>query len=263
MQDKALELMTNSDSTTRDPSDRRRFFEGTLAEALPGVGTAPAHPAGSRWVVVLEAEMAELGLVTFSAPRPSQLLLAAARERAIEATALRRELIDSPHLAPSPRGRVPVLSEPDVFAFFQAAVACIVLSYTAIENSTTETVPAEFQMRHPTKNRMLSREDYEERTGLELRLSAGMAAVTGRPNVRMADPRLWDSVMALKAMREAVGHLKASAVSVVHSDRRTIWADLLAIVDYEAEVVRVAEAVIDHYAPDPQRHDSPTSDEAP
>jgi hypothetical protein len=72
---------------------------------------------------------------------------------------------------------------------------------------------------------------------MELRLSAGMAALTGRPNLRTADPVLWASVMGLKGTREVVGHLKASAVCVVHTATRMVSADLLAIVDYEAEVV--------------------------
>jgi hypothetical protein len=86
-------------------------------------------------------------------------------------------------------------------------MAAVTLGYTALENFTA---------------------------GLELRLSAVMAAVTSRPNLMSAQPELWSQCMRLKKRREALGHLTAAQAfrpSSMNADETpsTVWADLLSV----------------------------------
>lgn len=234
---------------SRDP---RRRFETTLASPLPAVGAAPAHDVGSVVVVALEATVPGVGRVTFTAPSAAQLLLTASRQRAREADALRGRVFRNRRLVPGPRGPEPMLRERDVFAFLQAAMAAIIVGYTALDNFTTEKLPDDFSVSDPKTGAPLSRESVERR-GLELRLSAGMATLTGRPNLRSAEAELWARCMRLKRLREALGHLKAaqafapSSLDAATRPPNTVWADLLGIQSYEYEVVAVVQAAIDHY----------------
>jgi hypothetical protein len=145
-----------------------------------------------------------------------------------------------------------MLRERDVFAFLQAAMAAIIVGYTALDNFTTEKLPDDFSVSDPKTGAPLSRESVERR-GLELRLSAGMATLTGRPNLRSAEAELWARCMRLKRLREALGHLKAaqafapSSLDAATRPPNTVWADLLGIQSYEYEVVAVVQAAIDHY----------------
>ncbi len=201
--------MSRSRPPTR-PRDPRRRFETTLASPLPAAGVAPAHEVGSVLVVALEASVPGIGRVTFTAPSAAQLLLTASRQRARESDALRGRVFRNRRLVIGPRGREPVLREHDVFPFLQTAMAAVILGYTALDNFTTEGLPDDFSVLHPKTGALLSREDVEVRSGLELRLSAGMAKLTGRPNLMSSEPELWSKCLRLKALREALGHLRAA-----------------------------------------------------
>jgi hypothetical protein len=76
-------------------------------------------------------------------------------------------------------------------------------------------------------------------------LSRVAAEATGRPNLRVADPDLWDRLMALKTLRDDISHAKAEHAggSVDNSDsifQRLFDAPLLA---YIADV----DAAMAHY----------------
>ncbi len=236
----------------RHSTDRRRRAETTLAAAVPAAGTAPAHEAGSGAVLALQADLPDIGRVNFSAPRAAQLVLTAAMQRAREADALRGRMIRNRQSALTPAGRQHLLRDRELFPFLQAAMAAVILAFTALDNFTTETIPSDFSIAHPKTGRQLGR-DAVEGTGLELRLSAVMATLTGRNNLMSAEPDLWAKCMRLKERREALGHLKASqAFTPASMDApdevpSTIWADLLSILSYEEEVVQVVQDAMDHY----------------
>ena len=232
----------------RDP---RRRAETTLAAPLPAAGGAPAHDVGALIVLSLEATVPGVGRFTFSAPSAAQLLLTAARQRAKDADTLRVRVFRKRRMVPSPRGLAPSLREPDVFPFLQAAMAAVILGYTALETLTTETLPDDFSIPDPKTGKELSREAVEGR-GLELRLSAVMARHTGRPNLMTDNPRLWSQCLRLKTLREALGHLKAARAFAPSSATATgppdtVWADLLSVQSYEKDVIEVVQAVMDHY----------------
>jgi hypothetical protein len=130
----------------RDP---RRRAETTLAAPLPAVVGAPAHEVGALVVLSLEATVAGVGRFTFSAPIAAQLLLTAACQRAKDADILRIRVFRKLRMGPSPRGVAPSLREPDVFPFLQAAMAAVILGYTALEAFTTETLPVDFSIPDP------------------------------------------------------------------------------------------------------------------
>jgi hypothetical protein len=130
-------------------------------------------------------------------------------------------------------------------------MAAVILGYTALNNFTTETIPSDFSVPDPRTGEELSRDAIEGR-GVELRLSAVMARLTGRPNLMTSNPDLWSQCMRLKTLREALGHLKAARAFASSSlaeqePPNTVWAHLLGIQSYESEVVDVVQAAMDHY----------------
>lgn len=191
-----------------------------------------------------------VGYVNFSAPRAAGLMLTAATQRAREADALRARVFRNARIVPTPVGREPHLRDADLFPFLQAAMAAVILGYTALDNFTIEFMPPDFTISNPKGGVDLSRADIEGR-GLELRLSAVMAKLTGCENLMTAQPALWSKCVELKKRREALGHLKAaqawSPSSLLGPDPATIWTALLSTASYEQEVVQVVSDVMDHY----------------
>ena len=237
--------------TERQPRfDPRRRAQTTLAAPIAATDSAPSHDAGELVVAALHADIAGIGRAVFTAPLPSAMLLTAARQRAKEADSLRVKLLRKREMVISPWGRLPRLPESYAFAFFQAAIAAIVLAYTALENFTTERLPADIAVPHPKTKALLNRKQLEA-SGLDLRMSAAMSTLTGRPNLMAVDSALWDRYQEVKRRREAVGHLHADASYPTLPNPNdlppSLWGDLLSIRSYEQEVTDVVAAVFEHY----------------
>jgi hypothetical protein len=193
----------------RSRADWRRW-ETTLTSDVPaGPDGQPAHPAGSTIVAVTAVHIPDVGGVSFPVPRPSSLLFDAASTHVKRATRLRAQAVKQTQARQwvQPGMERSFTNEPLVMDFFREAMAGVICVHAAFDNFANELMPSDFVYDADGERR--TRTQLEESSGIELRLSRVAAAATGRPNLRTADERLWDRLMALKDLRDDISHAKA------------------------------------------------------
>ena len=95
-------------------------------------------------------------------------------------------------------------------------------------------MPADFTYQDPDGGPDRSREQLEALGRIELRLSRVAAAATGRPNIRNAQPELWQRLMDLKSLRDDVAHAKVDQAYGIDDDTvfgRLFKADFRGMID--------------------------------
>lgn len=192
--------------------DRRAAFakvlDGPIAE---GQGWLHAHEPGAP-VVVQNRVTVDDGTVMFPLPLPSELLLKEAEVHLIRAARLRQRLFESAHVVNELHLEHKAVSNHDLtFDFFQEAMTGIMLVYAAISNFANEHIPRDFQMEF--KGQIRNR-NYFITCGTELRLSKVLHEATGKPNLKSDRPELWDEILHLKELREAIEHADGGMESV-------------------------------------------------
>lgn len=190
----------------------RRRWETTLVSALPaGPQGQPAHPAGSTVTLTSTVQVEGLGGVAFTVPRLSTLMLEAAAIHARTGERLRSQVVKQTGVArwTQPGMDRSFTNEALVFDVFREAAAAIVCAFASLDNLANEILPWDFVYVDPNGGKDRTREQLEANAGVELRLSRVAAAATGRPNLRAANPELWQRLMDLKKLRDDISHAKA------------------------------------------------------
>ncbi|MGH2656901.1 MAG: hypothetical protein ACRDIZ_09455 [Actinomycetota bacterium] len=141
-------------------------------------------------------------------------------------------------------------------------MAGTVLCHAALDSWANESIPDGFEME--IKGEQLDKHHLEQR-GIEWRLSLIMSTVTSRPNLKSANPDLWERVLNLKALRDDIAHVRrpvAYASEYAGGDpQRTIYARLL---NEGLDVFPgTVEAVMDHYGTAPRAVLPPKNTEEP
>lgn len=226
--------------------DRRVAFARVLAEPThAGKGWYFAHEAGAP-VVVGNTVTVGANTLAFPLPLPSELLLQIAEPHLVLATKLRRTVLETAHtlndLYPDHKS---VSNHDLLFNFLQEAMAGVSLVYAALNNFANEHIPREFEME--LHGDLLDR-DALIRRGIELRLSRVLAEATGEPNLKEHKTEIWQQILHLKDLRDAIEHADGGmeALKTGPDVQSTIFAKLLNEEDYTALAAHVRN-VIDMY----------------
>lgn len=134
------------DRTAKARADWRRW-ETTLASDVPaGPDGQPAHPAGSKIVVITAVEIPDVGGVSFPVPRPSSLLFDAAARHVKLATRLRTQAVRQTKAGQwvQPGMERSFTNEPLVMDFFREAMAGVICVHAALDNFANELMPSDF-----------------------------------------------------------------------------------------------------------------------
>lgn len=233
-------------SVARSARERRRWTS-TVAEGIPeGPEGQPAHEVGSEVTVADLVEVPGVGAVSVTVARPSALLLGPATFHARKAArlgAVAAKQVGRSRWAPAGH-EMNFTNEALVFDFYEHAMAAVVLTHTALDNVLNELLPADFTF-SPADGETWTREYIESSVGIERRATQIAAAASGRPNIRTARPDLFERVVALKALRDDLGHAKRDRGYGGPQLNRTIFSDLFAA--NFAEMAETPTAVGDHY----------------
>ncbi|MCP3877278.1 MAG: hypothetical protein GY701_02620 [Sulfitobacter sp.] len=225
----------------------RRRWTSTLASPLPeGPQGQPGASIGAEVSVVDAVVVPDVGAVSMAVPRPSTLFLSQATWHLKKADRLRaacsQQVRDVKWGQPGLTRRF--TNEPLVYDFFEHAMAGIVLAHTALDNALNELLPEDFTYTDD-KGQTRDREQIETGTGIELRLTRIAADATGVPNIRSAEPELFDRAMELKALRDDLGHAKLDRNYRGDASKGTVFSELFAL-DLQ-EIVDTVSEVADYY----------------
>jgi hypothetical protein len=231
-------------------ADPRVRWKSTLAKDMPpGPQGQPGHAAGTGVQVVQVVTLPKLGRVAFAAPSPAQLLLSAARPHVKRAARMQKALPGQT----TDRGQIyPFIdrrftNDKAVLDFFEDAMAAVLLMHASLDSFANESLPEGFDLDQGGET--LSREELERR-GLELRLSRAVSTALGKPNLRVANPPLWQAVMQLKELRDDIAHMKSADAYSNQDENETIFARLL-VVNLD-ELASAVEEVMVHYGDAPR-----------
>lgn len=231
----------------RKPRRDRRRWTGHLSEDVPaGPQGQPAHAAGAEFAVIDLIDVPDVGAVSLSVPKPSALLLRPASAHLHRASRLRRTAASQVGRGRwvQPGFELKFTNEQVVYDFLEEAMAGIVLAHAALDNALNELLPPDFEFTDE-KGERWSAERIEGYMGLERRLTQVAAAATGRPNLRSVRPELVAEAIALKKLRDDIGHARRDRTYGGPNLLRTVFSDLFA---YDLErVVGIVEDVSEHY----------------
>ena len=128
----------------------------------------------------------------------------------------------------------------------QDSMAAVLLGHTALDNFLNESIPADFEWTDPG-GQVVGRQQIEGHWGLEKKLSLILPKVAGKESVQTGEPETWDCCLAIKALRDEIGHTHyESTYTGPHDDpESSLYSKLLAC-DLEA-LVQVADGARDYY----------------
>jgi hypothetical protein len=223
-----------------------------LAEAVPeGPQGQPAHPAGAELVVVHDVYLDDDGMVSMAVPKPSLMFLDLAEAHANRAVRLRPKLARQikPIRWSQPGSSNQAFSNDRlVFDYLQESMAAILLTYTALDNTANEAMPADFSMADAS-GAVVGRSQIEGYLGIFKRLSQVLPAITGKPSIETARPDIWSTLDTLKKLRDDLGHIHydQSYTAPGQEPRKGLFSRLFAA-DLRG-FISVVQDTMDYYSP--------------
>ena len=229
------------------PRDRR-FAVTTLAEDVPpGPQGQPGHKAGSEVVLVEAVKVDGLGGVSFSAPRPSELLLREAKAALKRAVRLRTQSLNQTTRAKwtQPGIEFGFTNESLLFDFFGTAMSGVMLTYASVDARLNEffTEPVLHEGQKVSVEQMQGYWSAEKKLGLVAR-RAGLESLLDEVH---------EELQELKELRDVVAHIRTDQVRsrhpefLEHGNRRLLWARLLNDTELD-RFGRLAERILDGLA---------------
>lgn len=240
------------------PRDRRLAVTTLAQDVPPGPQGQPGHKAGTEVILVEAVQVDGLGGVSFSTPRPSELLLHEARADLKRAVRLRSRSLSQTARAQwtQPGIEFGFTNVPLLFDFFGTAMSGVMLTHAAVDARLNEffTEPILHEGQSVSVEQIQGFWSVEKKLGL-VAADAGLEAL---------EEAVRDEVRELKELRDMVAHIRTEYIRsrhpefLEHGNRKLLWARLLNDSDLE-RFGRLAERILDGLAARGHSNDSTSS----
>lgn len=229
------------------PRDRRLAVTTLAKDVPPGPQGQPGHNAGTEVVLVEAVQVDGLGGVSFSAPRPSELLLHEAKADLKRAVRLRTQSLSQTTRAKwtQPGIEFGFTNVPLLFDFFGTAMSGVILTYASVDARLNEffTEPVLHEGQKVSVEQIQGYWSVEKKLGL----------VATRAGTESLAEEVHDELRELKELRDMVAHIRTEHIRsrhpefLEHGNRKLLWARLLN--DSELDRFgRLAERILDGLA---------------